>query len=126
MYIYEHLKKLRQETNQTLQKLADKVGYGTGNLSSYETGKLKAKDPTIIRILTKGYGMTQEKAKQKLAMWRKEEIETQYNLQLAQNTTSYNEKTKKVSLDDFLKNEGLSSEEVKAIKMKIKEYKNKN
>ena len=126
MYIHEHLKKLRRDTGQTLQELADKVGYGTGNLSSYETGKLQAKDLTLIRILTRGYDLTAEEAKEQIATWRREEIETKYNLPLAQSTTPYNQKSEKISsLEQALSNEGLNKQEIEVIKSKIKSLKKK-
>jgi len=61
--IHQELKNLRKEHGLTLKALSTKVGYGTGNLSSYENGKLKPKDETIIRILTRGFGMTTTEAK---------------------------------------------------------------
>ena len=117
MQIYKHLKLLRQKNKKTLQQLSDKIGYGTGNLSSYETGKLQAKDNTLLKILTKGFDMTENKALSLIGKWRQEELEDKYNLSLSQNTTSYN------YLDNYLKQEGLNTEEIKEIKNKINFYK---
>ena len=46
--IHKELKKLREGNNFTLKVLASRVGYGTGNLSSYENGKLKRIDAVLI------------------------------------------------------------------------------
>lgn len=122
--IHHQLKKLRQDRGLTLKELSAKVGYGTGNLSSYENGKLKAKDETILRILMRGFGMTKKEAGIKVAQWRKEELEETYHLELAQTTTPYN-KGKRVSsktLDDFLKEEGFDAKTIQKIKKEIEKY----
>ena len=122
--IHHQLKKLRQERGLTLKELSTKVGYGTGNLSSYENGKLKAKDETVLRILMRGFGMTKKQASIKVAQWRKDELEQTYHLELAQVTTPYN-KEKKISpktLDDFLKQEGFDAKTIQKIKKEIQKY----
>lgn len=122
--IHHHLKRLRTENNMTLKELASKVGYGTGNLSSYENGKLKAKDPTLMRILTRGFGMSKREAGTKIAEWRKEELEEVYHLELAQPVIPYN-KGKNIqpkSLEDFLKLEGFDNKAIAKIKREIEKY----
>ncbi len=124
MAIHNELKKLRAENNFTLKALASKVGYGTGNLSSYETGKLKAKDPTLIRILTRGYGLTKNEAGVRVAEWRKAELEETYHLELAQTPVAYNKgkNIPKKTLDDFLKEEGFDQKAIDKIKREIEKY----
>lgn len=122
--IHHQLKKMRQERGLTLKELSTKVGYGTGNLSSYENGKLKAKDETLLRILMRGFGMTKKEAAIKVAEWRKEELEQTYHLELAQTTTPYNKakRANSKSLDDFLKEEGFDAKTIQKIKKEIEKY----
>ena len=124
MYIHDQLKKLRLKTKMTLENLSNKVGYGTGNLSSYETGKIKPKDATLKRILVQGYEKTKKEAVEIIAMWRKKELEKQYNL--SQNTEKYNSPQKKKSLDEFLKEEGFDKKTIQKIKKNIEKYKKEN
>ena len=121
--IHKELKKLREGNNFTLKVLASRVGYGTGNLSSYENGKLKAKDETLLRILMRGYKMNKKEAKERIALWRKKELEETYRLQLAQATEPYNKKKKTFTLDDYLQLEGLDDETIQKIKADIRFYK---
>ena len=100
------------------------MGYGTGNLSSYETGKLKAKDATLIRILTKGYGITKKEAGIRVAEWRKAELEETYHLELSQSSVPYNKgkKGQPKTLDDYLKEEGFDKKVIEKIKREIDKY----
>lgn len=125
--IHHHLKKLREDNDLTLKELSSRVGYGTGNLSSYENGKLKAKDETLLRILTRGYNFKKANAEVMIAVWRKEEIEELYNLDLAQVTEGFN-KNKKDSpktIRDFLKAEGFDEPFIEKIVSDIEFYKKK-
>ncbi len=90
--IHKELKRLRAVHQYTLKELSSKVGYGTGNLSSYENGKLQARDETLMRMLTRGYDMSKEEAKARIAMWRRQELESRYKTALAQAEEKYNEK----------------------------------
>ncbi len=119
--IHHELKKLRIANKYTLKELSSKVGYGTGNLSSYETGRLKARDATLVRMLTKGYGYSAEEALALIGAWRKEEVEDSYELSLAQGITKKN--NKKTTLDVLLKAEGLTAEAIKKVKKEIEKYK---
>jgi len=123
--IHDHLKKLRQEADLTLKQLSAKVGYGTGNLSSYENGKLKAKDETVIRILMQGFDFSEKNARIKVAQWRKEEIEETYHLELAQPNVEYNVDQKKSpqKLRAFLRAQGFAEEAIKKIVTEAKKYK---
>lgn len=122
--IHQELKKLRINNRLTLKELSAKIGYGTGNLSSYENGKLKARDETVIRILTQGYGLTKKEARVKVAEWRKKELEDQYHFELSQVSEPYNKdkKIKPKSLDDFLKDEGFDKKTIEKIKKDIDSY----
>ena len=110
--IHDELKRLRKENNFTLKELAYKVGHGTGNLSSYENGRLGPKDPTVLRIITRGYDMSQTEAKKELALWRKKEVEEIYAPQLAQKSASYN---KPKTPTENLAEEGLNKADIKKI-----------
>jgi hypothetical protein len=105
----------------TLKQLSAKVGYGTGNLSSYETGKLQAKDATLQRILTRGFDMTENKALTCIAQWRKKSLEKTYQgiLSLAQSDTPYNENIPKKDVVQYLKDEGHSPQEIEEILKKM-------
>lgn len=115
------LREMRLKSHMTLQQLSVKVGYGTGNLSSYETGKLRAKDATLLRILTKGFDMTEGEALSMVAFWRKKTLEEAYKgvLSLAQTETPYNEHIPKKEVVRFLKEEGYSSAKIDEILEKI-------
>lgn len=119
--IHHELKKLRISHKYTLKELSSKVGYGTGNLSSYETGRLKARDATLVRMLTKGYGYSEDEALALIGSWRKEEVEDSYELALAQGIKKKNKK--KLTLDVLLKAEGLTAEAIKKVKKEIEKYK---
>lgn len=123
--IHHHLKKLREGNHLTLKELSSRVGYGTGNLSSYENGKLKAKDETLLRILTRGYHFKKKDAEIMIAVWRKEEIEELYRLHLAQVTGKYNQNKRKPpkNLEDFLKAEGFDKKFIEKIMSDIEFYK---
>ncbi len=122
--LHEELKKLRHDNKYTLKQLASKVGYGTGNLSSYENGKLKAKDVTVIRILMRGYGLSKKEAKIQVALWRRDDIEETYHVELAQAPASYNKGKKSTqTLSQFLEAEGLDKKAIQEIKKEIKKYK---
>ncbi len=123
--IHEELKKLRKNRNLTLKVLSSKVGYGTGNLSSYENGKLKAKDETLLRILTRGYDMSSQEAKTRIAKWRSQEFEETYHIPLAQITESYNKGKTSKTLEEYLVSEGLDKETIAKIKEDIRFYKKK-
>lgn len=122
--IHHHLKQLRENAGMTLKQLSTKVGYGTGNLSSYENGKLNAKDETVIRILTRGFDFSEKEAKVRVAEWRKEELETTYHLELAQPSVEYNHGKKKSSqnLKAFLKAEGFDAKAIRKIVDEAKKY----
>jgi transcriptional regulator with XRE-family HTH domain len=125
MQIFERLKAERRRVSYTLIQLSEKVGYGAGNLSSYETGKLKPRDPTILRILTLGYKYSQKTARAKLAHWRIQEVYAEYtqdlNLKISQN-----ERIESFGLLDFyLQEEGLNKKEVFDIKNCIALYQHK-
>ncbi len=130
--VYGELKKLRIKHKLTLKALSIKVGYGTGNLSSYENGKIKAKDETFLKILTHGYGMSTKEAKNKIAVWRSKELAEKYNLKISQNAEPYNgskdsEKTIDEiaeELEDALRKKGASEEIIKKFKQDISFYKN--
>lgn len=118
--IHTLLKQLRHEHKLTLKQLSEKVGYGTGNLSSYENGKIKASDPTVLRILTRGFSLSESVAKNMLAQWRKTEFTNFY--QLAQDSEPF-EKEKNISkenLSQFLKENGFDTEEIKNIIQRLK------
>lgn len=122
--IHEELKKLREKNNLTLKELESRVGYGTGNLSSYENGKLKAQDATLVRILTQGYKMGKKEAKIMIALWRKEEFEREYGLYLSQRTAPYNRSSKSFkSLEEYLLKEGLDDVMIDKVKKDIEFYK---
>ena len=125
--IHHHLKKLREDNDLTLKELSSRVGYGTGNLSSYENGKLKAKDETLLRILTRGYHFSKKDAEIMIAVWRKEETEALYRLHLAQVSGEYNRNNKRTpkSLEDFLKAEGFDKSVIEKIMSDIEFYKKK-
>lgn len=124
MYIHQQLRKLRKQWALTLQSLSTKVGYGTGNLSSYETGKLKPEDKTVLRILMRGYEFSLEKAKLILAQWRMEEMGTKYGLPaIAQDTEGYNARSTKQSIDEYLRSSGYTDSEIEKIKKEIKKIK---
>ncbi len=120
-----YLKWLRKEAGMTLKQLSEKVGYGTGNLSSYENGKIDAKDPTLLKILTKGFDFSEKKAKIELARWRKEELEKAYHFELAQSAVKYNEGQKKSpqKLRAFLKAEGFDEKAIKKIVAEAEKHK---
>lgn len=105
----------------TLKQLSEKVGYGTGNLSSYETGKLQAKDNTLRRILMRGFDMSEEEATAIIAKLRKKELEETYkgHLSLAQESEKYNEQIHKKDLVKFLEEEGYSDEEIEEVLKKL-------
>lgn len=121
--IHDELKKLRKERDLILKELSSKVGYGTGNLSSYENGKLKPRDATLIRILTKGFGMSADEAKKQIALWRKKELEESYGIKLSQPDEPYNDSSSHKTLDEYLESEGLDKESIKKIKKDIQAYK---
>ena len=118
--IHIFLKKMRKENNMTLQQLANKVGYGTGNLSSYETGRLRAKDATVLRILTRGFDMTESQARTKLSEMRQAEFQSHYGHTLSQSTKEYNKKplTQKEVLQ-YLIDRGLTEKEVQKVAKKL-------
>ena len=118
--IHIFLKKMRRENNMTLQQLADKVGYGTGNLSSYETGRLRAKDATVLRILTRGFDMTESQARTKLSEMRQAEFQSHYGNTLSQSTKEYNNTsvTQKEVLQ-YLIDHGITEKEVHEILKKL-------
>ena len=123
--IHNELKKLRKEKDLTLKVLSSKVGYGTGNLSSYENGKINPRDKTLLRILTRGFEMNAEKANSRIALWRKKELEETYNIRLAQIDEPYNESITSRTLDEYLKAEGLDKDSIQKIKRDIQTYKNR-
>ena len=123
--IHKHLMQLRKQHGMTLKDLSDKVGYGTGNLSSYEHGRLRAKDPTVLRILVRGYDLSKDEAKQTLALWRKEEVEQAYRIPLAQAGADYNSGAPKKTLEQFLKEEGLSARTIAQIKKLVQQDRRK-
>lgn len=110
----------------TLAQLSEKVGYGVGNLSSYETGKLQPRDPTILRILTLGYEYSKKMAQAKLSYWRIQEVSDKYfngsQLKLAQ---SEDDAGPLSPLDFYLQEEGLDEKEILDIKNRIAFYKHK-
>lgn len=109
--VHKELKKLRKQHDLTLKELSSRVGYGTGNLSSYENGRLHAKDETVIRILTRGYTMSREEAKARLAMWRRQEVENKYKASLAEVEERFNEELPWVERHKvvvYLKEQGVS------------------
>ena len=124
--IHDELKKLRKERDLTLKVLSSNAGYGTGNLSSYENGKLKPRDKTLLRILTRGFGMTMTEANARIALWRRGEFEEVYKVQLGQMPDSYNPDKTPKTLDEYLKSEGLDKESIKKIKKAIQSYKKKS
>ena len=107
--IHDELKKLRKIHDFTLKELSSRVGYGTGNLSSYENGKLRARDLTLARILVQGYAMSKEEAMARIAMWRREEVASKYKM-IASPSEDYNEfrlvELKKV--EEYLKKQKVS------------------
>ena len=116
--LHQELKILRHKNRLTLKELSSRVGYGTGNLSSYENGRLHAKDATVLRILTRGYRMTRKEAQTTLALWRTEEVEDNYKLQLAQAGSAFNKGRRVRTLEEALIAEGLNRKEVeKVLKM---------
>ncbi len=123
--IHDELKKLRKENDLTLKVLSSRVGYGTGNLSSYENGKIQARDKTLFRILTRGFGLSANEAKGLIVIWRKKELEEKYNIQLAQPDESYNSSVTRQTLDKYLASEGLDKDGIKKIKRDIQVYKRK-
>lgn len=126
MRIWQQLKNLRGKRKMTLNQLSEKVGYGTGNLSSYETGKLEPKDTTLLRILTRGYDFSVREAKNLLAHWRQLEVSAKYDLtgNIAQSVADYNARgTKHLTLEEFLRQEGLDDSSAKKIKKMVEEYK---
>jgi len=127
--IYTHLKLLRKQNQITLQQLSEKVGYGVGNLSSYENGKLNAKDQTLLRILMKGFDLEKKEAKKIIAEWRQEEFEEKYGskietIKLAQEGTPYNQNTTE-QIHALLSKEGLSNEEIEKVLTEIDFLKNR-
>lgn len=120
LMIHHELKKLRILNKYTLKELSSKIGYGTGNLSSYETGRLKARDATLVRMLTKGYGYSKAESLALIGTWRKEEVEDSYELGLAQGIKKKNKK--KITLEVLLKAEGLTDESIKKVKKEIEKY----
>ena len=116
--LHTFLKQLRRDTGLTLQKLSDRVGYGTGNLSSYENGKIKAKDDTLMRILTKGFKLSAKDAKTLIATWRKSEVDENYGF--AQETSSYNKEVNKHDVLSFLKKSGFTKKELQTIEERLK------
>jgi len=119
-----HLKRLRKEAGMTLRQLSEKVEYGTGNLSSYENGKIGATDSTYLRILIKGFDFSEDKAKIELARWRKEELEETYHLELAQPVVAFNEGKKKSpqKLKAFLEGQGFDVEAIEKIVTEAEKY----
>jgi len=114
--VHKELKRLRKINNFTLKELSSRVGYGTGNLSSYENGKLKARDATLMRILTRGYNMSKEEAKARIAMWRRNELLSKYKV-LASDVEGYN-KIKVVELKKvmaYLKKQGVSQKVIEGL-----------
>ena len=124
--IHDELKKLRKDYDLTLKALSSKVGYGTGNLSSYENGKIKPIDKTVLRILTRGFGISKDEAKARIAFWRKKELEETYHIQLAQLEEPYNPLVARQTLDQYLESEGLDKESIQKIKRDIQYYKRKS
>lgn len=122
---FSELKRLRKDNNLTLKELSSRVGYGTGNLSSYENNKLRARDATLIRILTKGYFMSKKKAKQVIASWRQAELEETYKVKLAQVSPPYNPKEKKRPLVRLLEEEGLNRKSIVQVKKLIEKLRKK-
>lgn len=100
----------------TLKELSSRVGYGTGNLSSYENGKLRARDATLMRILTRGYSMSKEEAKARIAMWRRDEVASKYKV-VASSGENYNElklvELKKVA--EYLRKQGVSEKIIEGL-----------
>ncbi len=123
MRVFEQLKKLRRHHNLTLKELSSKIGYGTGNLSSYENGKLQAKDPTLLRILTRGYQMSKAQAQEQLAQWRLEEVQEHYGIHdLAQPKVAY----ESGSIEEQLVKNGLNKNQVQQVLKLIEKIKRQN
>lgn len=120
---------MRENNDYTLKELSSRLGTGnrgTGNLSNYENGKKKPTDKTLFRILTKGYGMGKKEAEVQIALWRMQEVEESYHLELAQANKTYNKHKKAPkTLIEFLKAEGLKKESISQIKKIIASYKRK-
>lgn len=121
--IAHQLKKLRKSHDLTLKVLADRVGYGTGNLSSYENGRLNPKDSTLLKILMKGFRFKEKEARVAIAEWRREHVNFKYALDLNQHTDPYQSGQK--TLDDLLADEGLNEEGIRLIKNEINKLKRK-
>ncbi len=118
--VHDELKRLRKENNFTLKELSYKVGYGTGNLSSYENGRLAPKDPTVLRMLTRGYDLSQKEAKNELALWRQMEVQEIYSNQLSQKPNGYNKEPRPKNIAQMLAEEGLAKADIRKIITTIK------
>ena len=118
--VHDRLKELRQKRGYTLKELSSYTGDGTGNLSSYENGRLHARDETLRRLLESGYQMSKKEAQQTIAVWRQEELEEKYAPQLAQNSKPYNASKKTGDLlDQYLSQQKLTPKDTKKIKDEV-------
>lgn len=128
--VWKYLKQIRKKNKMTLMQLADKVWYWAWNLSNYENDKLKAKDPTLIRILTKWYWMSRFDSKKLIWKWKAREIRDNYRvwLKIEQETDSYNEGYSWViekTIEEILADEWLDDECIEKIINDIDFYKKK-